>query len=155
MSSNPRPVSPYPRPTSFENWLTTIPEDLTADSLWDYVAYQKALFLHDLVWFDCELLMKDPRGLAIVKQIMTAGGSISANIEEGYSKGFGLDYARYLTIALGSARETRGWYWRGRRLLPPDVLQHRFALLKEIIALLKTTIPQQRRIGKKKKSENS
>jgi four helix bundle protein len=121
-----------------------------SDPLWDYVAYQKALFLSDLAWFDCDRLMKDARGRVIVSQLYDAASSISANIEEGYSKGFGADYARYLGIALGSARETRGWYWRGRRMLTEKVLEHRFDLLSEIISLLMTTIPQQRRIKKTK-----
>lgn len=147
---NAKSTGTFPRPTSFEDWLATVPDDFRSDSLWNYVGYQKALFLHDLAWFDCELLMQDPRGQANTSQLLRSAGSVSANIEEGYSKGFGNDYARYLTIALGSARETRGWYWRSRRALSAPVLEHRFALLKEIIALLKTTIPQQRQIGKRK-----
>lgn len=144
------------RPKSFEDWLTTIPKSICQDPLWDYVAYQKALFLSDLAWFDCERMLKDVRGRVIAGQLYDAACSISANIEEGYSKGFGADYARYLGIALGSARETRGWYWRGRRFLTKQVLEHRFDLLGEIISLLMTTIPQQRRIGKSKfKSQNS
>ena len=67
-------------------------------------------------------------------QIIRSAGSISANIEEGFGRGFGRDYARFLKIAVGSARETQGWYWRGRKLLPPKVCQHRIALLDEIIA---------------------
>jgi four helix bundle protein len=138
------------RPKSFEDWLTTVPEQIRSDPLWDYIAYQKALFLYDLAWFDCERLLKDVRGRAVAAQLIEAASSISANIEEGYSKGFGQDYARYLGIALGSARETRGWYWRGRKLLTPQVLEHRFNLLGEIISLLMTTIPQQRRIKRKR-----
>ena len=138
------------RQKSFEDWLTTVPEQIRSDPLWDYIAYQKALFLYDLAWFDCERLLKDVRGRAVAAQLIEAASSISANIEEGYSKGFGQDYARYLGIALGSARETRGWYWRGRKLLTPQVLEHRFNLLGEIISLLMTTIPQQRRIKRKR-----
>ena len=138
------------RPKSFEEWKKTVPEVMRNDPLWKTVAYQKASFLYDLAWFDCERLVRDERGRKISGQLISSAGSIGANIEEGYSKGFGLDYARYLTIALGSARETRGWYWRARRLLPSDVFQHRFDLASEIIALLLTTIPQQRKLKKKK-----
>jgi len=137
------------RPKNFEAWLTTVPKPICSDPLWAYAAYQKALFLSDLAWFDCGRLMKDIRGRVVAGQLYDAACSISANIEEGYSKGFGQDYARYLSIALGSTRETRGWYWRGRRLLSPEVLDHRFNLLGEIISLLMTTIPQQRRIKRK------
>ncbi len=140
---------PETRPTSFEQWQLQVPDPVRCDSLWNYIAYPKALFLYDLAWFDCEHLLKDTRGRVVAGQLIRAASSISANIEEGYSKGFGADYARYLGIALGSARETRGWYWRGRRLLSTQVLEHRFALLGEIISLLITTIPQQRRIKRK------
>jgi four helix bundle protein len=138
------------RPTSFEKWQSEIPDLLRCDPLWTYVAYPKALFLFDLAWFDCERLLKDARGRILVSQLTDAASSISANIEEGYGKGFGADYARFLQIALGSARETRGWYWRARKLLPSQVVEHRMSLTTEIIRLLKTTIPQQRAIKRKK-----
>ncbi len=138
------------RPSSFEQWAVQVPEAIRRDPLWNYVAYPKALFLYDLMWIDCERLLKDVRGRVVAGQLTRAASSISANIEEGYSKGFGQDYARYLQIALGSARETRGWYWRAKRLLPCEVVEHRMALLSEIISLLTTTIPQQRALGRKK-----
>lgn len=137
------------RPTSFETWQATIPQRIRKCSLWSYAAYPKALFLYDLVWYDCEKLEKDRRGRAIEEQIIRSAGSISANIEEGYGRGLGPDYARFLKFALGSARETQGWYLRARRLLTEQVLDHRLALLDEIIALLVTTIAQQ----KKKRSK--
>lgn len=141
------------KPRSFKDWASTIPDALLKDPPWESIAYQKALFLHDLCWFDCERLTRDERGRKHVGQLIGSVGSISANIEEGYSKGFGADYARYLGIALGSAREARGWFWRVRRLLPADVFKHRFDLASEIIALLMTTIPQQRTIKRKKRRD--
>ena len=138
------------KPTSFEQWLTTVADSIRADPLWKYAAYPKSLFLFDLAWHDCEHLLSDARGKKLAEQLIRAAGSIGANIEEGYSKGFGADYARYLQIALGSARETRGWYWRSRHLLPHAVVEHRITLITEIMSLLLTTIPQQRQIKKKK-----
>ena len=77
-------------------------------------------------------------------QLYRAVGSICANIQEGYSRGTGKDRARFYEYALGSARESRGWYYRGRKILADIVVQHRLNLLNQIIRLLLTMIPQQR-----------
>ena len=134
----------------YEDWLKSVPNDLKQDSLWQFNIYPKTVFLYDLLWEDCERLMKDARGRAIAEQIIRNGGSISANIEEGFGRGFGAEFAYFLRIALGSARETRGWYYRARRLLSPDVLQHRMQLLDEIIAALVKASAYQKRTYKKK-----
>jgi four helix bundle protein len=134
----------------YEDWLKSVPNDLKRDSLWQFNIYPKTVFLYDLLWEDCERLMKDARGRAIAEQIIRSGGSISANIEEGFGRGFGAEFAYFLRIALGSARETRGWYYRARRLLSPDVLQHRMQLLDEIIAALVKASAYQKRTYKKK-----
>lgn len=117
----------------------------------EYQAYPKALFLYDLVWHDCKTLRKDIRGSALLTQLIRSADSISANIEEGYGRGFGKDYARFLEIALGSARETQGRYGRVRQLLYERVVEHRYKLLDEIIALLVTISQQQRREAAMKK----
>ncbi len=129
---------------SFEAWKESTHERIRNGPLWIYSAYPKALFLYELVWFDCEQLMKDLRGRAIAEQIIRSAGSISANMEEGYGRGLGRDYARFLGFALGSARETQGWYVRASHLLSKEMLDHRLALLDEIISLLVTTITQQK-----------
>ncbi|MCH8294769.1 four helix bundle protein [Candidatus Poribacteria bacterium] len=77
---------------------------------------------------------------------MRSVGSISANIEEGYGRGFdGKEYHRFLRYALGSAKEAKGWYFRGRHLLSAKVVKHRLKLLSEIIALIITEISLQRK----------
>jgi four helix bundle protein len=78
-------------------------------------------------------------------QFIDSSGSIAANIEEGFGRGYGKDYARFLKISLGSARETRGWYYRGRHVYESDLLNHRINLADEIIANLIVVIDQQRR----------
>ena len=129
----------------YEDWETQVPDALKDDPLWQMEAYRLALFLHDLAWEDCGRLMKDIRGHEIAKQLIRSVGSISVNIEEGYGRGFGRDYARFLSFSVGSARETRGWYYRGRKLLTEMVIKHRYNLLGQIIGLLVTAIGQQRR----------
>lgn len=130
---------------TYEEWMEQVPKAIKADPLWSTEAYRKALFLHDLAWEDCERLMQDPRGCALIGQLIGAAGSISANQEEGYGRGFGKDRDYFLRVGVGSARETRGWYYRNRRLLSSGVLEHRLNLVSEIIALLVTELSKHRR----------
>ena len=130
---------------NFDEWMAQVPNSIKRDSLWEFVTYRHALFLADLAWTDGEKLLSDSRGRAIVWQLLDSAGSIAANIEEGYGRGFGKDYVRFLRIALGSARETRGWYYRGRHVLEGQVLDHRLALISDIIASLVLVAEQQRR----------
>jgi four helix bundle protein len=85
----------------------------------------------------------------IAKQLIRSVGSICANIEEGHGRGFGKENAYFQRIALGSARESRGWYYRGRRFLKPKVFKHRTQLLDEIIAALVLSSTQQRQYRKR------
>jgi hypothetical protein len=72
-------------------------------------------------------------------------GSVSANLAEGYSRGTGKDRARFYEYALGSARESRDWYFKSRHILGEAVVQHRLQLFTEVIRLLLTMVPQQRK----------
>jgi four helix bundle protein len=88
--------------------------------------------------------MRDRRTLSLSDQLYRALGSISANLAEGYSRGTGKDRARFYEYSLGSARESRDWYYKGRHILGEAVVQHRLQLLTEVIRLLLTMVPQQR-----------
>lgn len=127
-----------------ESWEARVPREIRDDSLWKMKAYRLALFLGDIAWRDCKDLLKDPRTKASTDQLYRAVGSVGANLEEGYSKSSGKDRARYFEYALGSARESRGWYYRVRFALKPVVVAHRLQLLTQIIRLLIKMIPQQR-----------
>lgn len=129
---------------SYEEWMEQVHRLIKGAPLWSFVTYRKALFLADLAWFDVEKLLAAPQGKELGWQLVDAAGSVAANIEEGYGRGFGKDYSRFLRIALGSARETQGWYYRGRHVFTPDVIDHRLLLLDEVIAGLVTTAEQQR-----------
>jgi four helix bundle protein len=128
---------------NYGDWIEKVPPSIKSDPLWEIEVYRKALFLSDLAWRDCDAMLKHDLGRPLAQQLIRSSGSISANMEEGFGRGFGKDYARFLRIALGSARETRGWYYRGRHLLKSDVLEHRHDLLKTIIAGLITMSNQQ------------
>jgi four helix bundle protein len=111
---------------------------------WQFLGYRKALFLYDLAWEDCEEMTRDRRGRAIAEQLIRSAGSISANIEEGHGRGYGRQRDWFLTVSIGSARESKGWYWRARKLLSDEVLEHRLALVDEVIALLVHELNRQR-----------
>jgi four helix bundle protein len=129
---------------NYQSWKAAAPESIKGDSLWKMKAYRLALFLGDLGWRDVTKLMQDKRTIALSNQLYRALGSISANLAEGYSRGTGKDRARFYEYTLGSARESRDWYYRGRHILGDDVAGHRLQLLTEIIRLLLTMVPQQR-----------
>jgi hypothetical protein len=74
---------------AYDEWEKTVPDAVKSDPVWQFYAYRKALYIYDLMWDDCESLLHDPRGRAVAEQITRSIGSISANIEEGYGRGFG------------------------------------------------------------------
>ena len=124
-------------PRTYEEWDATVHERVQREPVWQFLGYRKALFLYDLAWEDCENLMRDRRGKAIA-------GSISANIEEGHGRGYGKQRNWFFAVSIGSARESKGWYWRARRLLSSKVLDYRLSLADEIIALLVSELSRQR-----------
>jgi four helix bundle protein len=129
---------------NYTEWETSVPSTITGDPVWSVRAYRLALFAAELGWRDATRLMKDKRTIGLSDQLYRALGSIGANIEEGYSRGTGKDRARFYEYALGSAREARGWYFKGRHILGADVCEHRMNLLTEVIRLLMTMVPDQR-----------
>lgn len=128
----------------YKEWENTLPRAIRADSLWQVKAYRLAMFLADLGWSDATKLMSDRRAIGLADQLYRSPGSIGADIAEGYSRGTGRDRARFYEYALGSARESRDWYYKGRHILGETIIQHRLDLLAEVIRLLLTMVPQQR-----------
>jgi four helix bundle protein len=122
-----------------------VPKAIKNEGFWQFYGYQKALFFYEICWQDCEKLLKHPLGKAVAQQLIRSAGSISANIEEGYGRGYGQERLRFLRIALGSARESKGWYYRAKERLSDQVLEHRLSLVSEIIALLVTELKRSTR----------
>lgn len=129
----------------FKDWQKTVPSEIKEDSLWKMKVYQLSLFLADMSWNDILLLNGDGRTKSLSNQLYRAVGSISANIAEGYSMGTGKNRARYYEYSLGSAREARDWYYKGRHILGNEIVEHRFLIITEIIKLLLTMVPDQRK----------
>ncbi len=128
----------------YESWLPEVPEEITGDALWTVGAYRLSLFVSDVAWHDAAKLVSDKRTLELSDQLYRAVGSIGANLAEGYSRGSRKDRARFYEYALGSARESRDWYYKARHVLGGTVAGHRLRLLTQIIRLLLTMVPQQR-----------
>jgi four helix bundle protein len=138
---------------TYNEWLASVPPELTNDPLWRMEVYRLAVFASDLAWHDVSKLVEDKRTVSLSDQLYRAIGSVSANIAEGYSRQSGKDQARFYEYALGSAREARGWYYQGRHILSEAVAMHRIKLLTRIIRLLLTIIPAER--GYKLKEEQT
>ena len=132
----------------YEEWVAKVLSQIRDEAIWQFFGYRKALFLYDLCWRDCETLLKHPLGWPVARQLIRSAGSISANIEEGYGRGYGKDRLYFIRIAIGSARESKGWYYRAKKLLSPEVVEHRLNLISEVIALLVTELKKSSNLQK-------
>ncbi|PJH75722.1 MAG: four helix bundle protein [Anaerolineae bacterium CG_4_9_14_0_8_um_filter_58_9] len=117
---------------------------MSNDSLWKVEAYRLGLFVADIGWYDVTKLVGDKRTIGLSDQLYRSLGSISANVAEGFSRISHKEKAHFYEYSLGSARESRDWYFKARHVLDKQVTIHRIRLLTQIIRLLTTMVPQQR-----------
>ena len=129
---------------NYTEWEKSVPDVIREDSLWTVEAYRLSLYLADISWHDATRLSKDSRTRSLSDQLYRSVGSMSANIEEGYSKQSSKDRARFYEYALGSARESRGWFYKGRHVLRQEVCNHRMEITTQVIRLLIKMVPDQR-----------
>jgi four helix bundle protein len=132
---------------NYQEWLTTVPTEITQDPLWKLEVYRLGLFVAEIGWEDVVLLNKNTLTRDAADQIIRSLNSISANIAEGYSRSTGKDRARYFEYSLGEAREARDRYFKARRVLKQEVVLHRIKLLTQIVKMLNVFIPTQRKHG--------
>ena len=131
----------------YVEWQAGVPDEIKSDSLWKLEVYRLGLFAADIAWQDALALNKNPLTRGLADQLYRAVCSISANIAEGYSRSTGKDRARFLEYSLGSARESRDWYFKSRHTLKEEVVKHRIDLLTQIIKMLSILTPNQRQKG--------
>lgn len=125
-------------------WEQSVPRSITGDVLWKMRVYRLALYASDLAWDDVTRLAQDQRTWNLSSQLYRAIGSISANLAEGYSKSSGKDRARFYEYSLGSARESRDWYYKARFVLGDALANERMDIVTQIIKLLLTMLPDER-----------
>ena len=130
---------------TYTEWLETIPSEITNDPIWKLDVYRLALFAGDIGWNDVLAVSKSNLMWSVADQLHRSLGSMSANLTEGYSRSKGLDRARFFEISLGSARESRDWYYKSRHALPAEVVKHRMGLTTKIISMLTPMIYHQRK----------
>jgi four helix bundle protein len=129
---------------NYTDWLKIVPKEITEDTLWRMEVYRISLFAGDVAWRDVTKLMGDRRTLELSDQLYSAVGSISSNIAEGYSRSSHKDQVRFYEYSLGSARESRNWYFEGRHILGETISGHRIQLHTQIIRHLLKIIPAER-----------
>ena len=129
----------------YSDWLSTVPSEITNDPIWKLEVYRLALFADDIGWNDVIALSKNNLMWGVADQLHRSLGSISANLTEGYSRSKGLDRARFFEFSLGSARESRDWYYKSRHVLPAEVVKHRMELITRVVSMLAPMISHQRK----------
>ena len=129
----------------YEDWAASLPGAVTADPIWRMQSYRLALFATHVALLDVRELQRNRTTVGAADQLLRAVGSVGANIAEGYSRGSGMDRARFYEYALGSAREGRHWYLSVRELLGAERVAERVDLLTSITRLLLTALPGARR----------
>ena len=118
---------------------------MSDDRLADFGASRKALQLFDLVVEDTGQYLTTPRCERLASQQIASADSVCSNIEEGYGRESTAEYVRFLIIARGSLRETKGRYERMHHWIPPEIIRQRVALAVEVNRMLTATINHLRR----------
>ncbi|MBI1919216.1 four helix bundle protein [Candidatus Microgenomates bacterium] len=108
----------------------------------------KKLFLKRLLRFAVSIvklaneLPKTPAGFAISSQVIKAGTSVGANVEEAQDASSSRDFVQKLSISLREARETHYWLEviKMAELLPSNNVKDEQAECSEIIAILTSSV---------------
>ena len=130
---------------TYDEWESQVPRRVREDPIWEVESYRLGLFVSDLARADALVILKQRLLRVNADQLYRSASNISSNVTEGYSRSSPADRARFYEYALGSARETRDWYYKLSQGLRKGVSDHRMTLLNQLIALLVTMIKTERR----------
>ena len=134
---------------TYEEWEASVPEEIRGDTLWKVETYRLGLFLSDLAWHDAAVLLKNRRTCGVADQLYRAAGNISSSVAEGYSRNTGKARGTFYEYALGSARETRDWYYKSRRAFAADVAAHRIDVCTQVMRLTLKMVSVERRTNRR------
>jgi four helix bundle protein len=129
---------------AYEIWARSVPLDIRADTIWRTPAYRLSLYLMSCAQLDIPLILANRATRPHLDQLLRAVGAISADLDEGYSRSSGRERAHYYEYALGSTRESRGWYYKCAVAFPPETLAARLGKLSNIVRILTAIIPRER-----------
>ena len=96
--------------TELIEWEKLQHQAVTGDPVWRLLCYRESMFLLEQVREDMKAFEHSSVHAPSMGQLLRATGSISANIAEGYGRPTTADRVRFLSYALGSARESISWY---------------------------------------------
>ena len=127
----------------YEAWASTVPPEITTDTIWRTPAYRLSLYASHCAQSDIKWLRKHPASRPHVDQLLRAVAGISASLDEGYSRSSGRERAHDYEYSLGSAREARGWYFKCM-VAAPELALRRIRQLSRIIRILTAVVPRER-----------
>lgn len=87
---------------NYVEWEEKVPSVIKGDSLWTLEAYRLSLFLSDIGWEDAKKLSSDRITRSLSDQLYRSVGSISENIEEGFTS---MHWDRHGKAAAGTTRD--------------------------------------------------
>jgi four helix bundle protein len=140
---------------TYEEWERSVPEHIRADPIWSLRIYRTALYAGEQGRRDAIWLAGKSGFAGLSDQLARATESISANISEGYSRIGAKDRGKFFEYALGSARESRDWYFKAREPLGEQATLARITLMTTIIKILTVFVVKSRRANRAKLGSES
>ena len=131
-------------------WEARQREEITKDPLWRLNIYRETMFLLQRIREDVREHGPSGSYSAAKEQLLTAVGSIVANVAEGYGRPTTADRVRFMSYAFGSVREAVVWCETLRPSLVHAPTDDRIARLVRIRRMLIGLLVRLRSTGGRK-----